>query len=73
MPYQSDPVVGFMTSSYISNAKATNITLFQRLLRRIYTLSFSGCHESTTVKVCLDITSRFPAIQVLIHKNSPAT
>jgi hypothetical protein len=65
IPYDFDNTTGIMTSPRASNAKSTNIELFQQRSRRVNTLCFDGRHESTLINDWLNVIKRFSRIQVL--------
>jgi hypothetical protein len=65
IPYDFDNTTGIMTSPRASNAKSTNMKLFEQRAKKVNTLCFDGRHELTLVKDWLNVIKRFPGIQVL--------
>ncbi|CAF1181960.1 unnamed protein product [Rotaria sordida] len=65
IPYDFDNTTGVMTSPRASDAKATNMELFQQQARKVNTVCFDGRHELTSINDWLNVIKRFPNIQVL--------
>jgi hypothetical protein len=65
IPYDYDSTTGVMTSPRASNAKATDMKLFQQRARKVNTLCFDGRHEVTSSNDWLHVIHRFSGLQVL--------